>query len=408
MYTENEDDISIPIGLFYEIKNKFDLSAYKKQILLSDYKKFNFKSNINLYDYQKIAVNEMTKKGYGILIAPTGSGKTQIGIALACKLGYKTLWITHTKDLLKQSYDRAKKYIDFKYLGTISEGKINIKPGITFATVQTLVEQDLHNLKHEFNTIIVDECHRLAGTPARLKQFSKVVNNMASRHKYGLTATLHRSDSLEYTTKAYLGNVAYEVKREEVKDKIINPKIVKVNTGIELTDECLNIDGTIDNNKLLTYLSKNIDRNVLISNYIINNKNNYNLILSHRIEQLENICNMMPIEEKEKAVLLSSKLNKKNREKAIEDIQIGYKKYIFATYSLAKEGLDIQRLDRLYLVSSSKDKSVVQQSVGRVMRAFKNKQTPIVYDFVDNYIKANKDFVRRKLFYKDCGCYISV
>ena len=174
----------------------------------------------------------MTKKGYGILIAPTGSGKTQIGIALACKLGYKTLWITHTKDLLKQSYDRAKKYIDFKYLGTISEGKINIKPGITFATVQTLVEQDLHNLKHEFNTIIVDECHRLAGTPARLKQFSKVVNNMASRHKYGLTATLHRSDSLEYTTKAYLGNFAYEVKREEVKDKIINPKIVKVNTCI--------------------------------------------------------------------------------------------------------------------------------------------------------------------------------
>ena len=177
MYSENCNDLIIPIGLFSKIKNKFNLSIYKKQVSLADDKKFNFKSDINLHDYQQVAVYEMIKKGYGILIAPTGSGKTQIGIALACKLGYKTLWITHTKDLLKQSYDRAKQYIDDKYLGTITDGKINIKDGITFATVQTLSEQDLHSLKYEFNTVIVDECHRLAGTPTKLKQFSKIVNN---------------------------------------------------------------------------------------------------------------------------------------------------------------------------------------------------------------------------------------
>lgn len=45
-------------------------------------------------------------------------------------------------------------------------------------------------------------------------------------------------------------------------------------TGIELTDECLLTDGTIDNNKLLTYLSQNTDRNLLISKYILNNKDN--------------------------------------------------------------------------------------------------------------------------------------
>lgn len=407
MYSENGNDLIIPIGLFSKIKNKFNLSIYKKQVSLADDKKFNFKSDINLYDYQQVAVYEMIKKGYGILLAPTGSGKTQIGIALACKLGYKTLWITHTKDLLKQSYDRAKQYIDDKYLGTITDGKINIKDGITFATVQTLSEQDLHSLKYEFNTVIVDECHRLSGTPTKLKQFSKIVNNLAARHKFGLTATLHRSDKLEQTTMSYLGNIAYEVKREYVKDKIINPKIIKVDTGIELTDECLLTDGTIDNNKLLTYLSQNTDRNLLISKYILNNKDNYNLILSHRIEQLENIYITLPEEEKEKSVILSSKLNKKSREKAINDMQKGLKRYMFSTYSLAKEGLDIQRLDRLYLVSSSKDKAVVQQSIGRVMRIFENKKTPIVYDFVDDYIKANKDFIKRKVFYKNCGCGVS-
>lgn len=407
MYKENGKDLTIPIGLFSKIKSKFDLSMYKKQIKLADDKKIIFENDINLYDYQKVAVYEMIKKGYGILLAPTGSGKTQMGIALACKLGYKTLWITHTKDLLKQSYDRAKQYIDDKYLGTITDGKINIKDGITFSTIQTLSKLDLQSLKYEFNTVIVDECHRLAGTPTKLKQFSKVVNSIASRHKYGLTATLHRSDKLEETTIAYLGNIAYEVKREFVKDKIINPKIFKIDTGIELTDDCLSTDGTIDNNKLLTYLSQNTYRNLTICKYILNNKNNYNLILSHRIEQLENIYNMLPDEEKEKAVLLSSKLNKKAREKAIEDMKEGIKHYMFATYSLAKEGLDIQRLDRLYLASSSKDKAVVQQSVGRVMRVFENKDIPIVYDFVDDYIKANKDFIKRKGFYKNCGCDVN-
>lgn len=88
-------------------------------------------------------------------------------------------------------------------------------------------------------------------------------------------------------------------------------------------------------------------------------------------------------------------------------MQKGLKRYMFATYSLAKEGLDIQRLDRLYLVSASKDKAVVQQSIGRVMRIFENKKTPIVYDFVDDYIKANKDFIKRKGFYKNCGCDVS-
>ena len=41
------------------------------------------------------------------------------------------------------------------------------------------------------------------------------------------------------------------------------------------------------------------------------------------------------------------------------------------------------------------------------MRVFENKQIPIVYDFVDDYIKANKDFAKRKGFYKNCGFDVS-
>ena len=48
-------------------------------------------------------------------------------------------------------------------------------------------------------------------------------------------------------------------------------------------------------------------------------------------------------------------------------------KVLFATYGLAKEGLDIPRLDRLILASPHRDKATIIQSLGRIERKFENK-----------------------------------
>lgn len=56
----------------------------------------------------------------------------------------KTLWLTHTKDLLTQSKNRAAQYIDKSLLGTITEGKVNIGETMTFATIQTMCKVDLN------------------------------------------------------------------------------------------------------------------------------------------------------------------------------------------------------------------------------------------------------------------------
>lgn len=64
----------------------------------------------------------------------------------------------------------------------------------------------------------------------------------------------------------------------------------------------------------------------------------------------------------------------------------GEKNYLFATYSLAKEGLDIPRLDRLFLATPVKYHATVIQSIGRIARTFEGKEAPICYDFVDNGI----------------------
>ena len=83
----------------------------------------------------------------------------------------------------------------------------------------------------------------------------------------------------------------------------------------------------------------------------------------------------------------------------------GKKKYLFATYSLAKEGLDIPRLERLYLTTPQKDYAVITQSIGRIARTFDGKQDPVCFDFVDDIGYLVKAYKKRCTTYKKNGCY---
>lgn len=85
-------------------------------------------------------------------------------------------------------------------------------------------------------------------------------------------------------------------------------------------------------------------------------------------------------------------------------MRTGKKRYLFATYSLAKEGLDIPRLDRLYLTTPQKDYAVIVQSVGRIARTFDGKEQPIAYDYVDCIRSLQKSFKQRCTSYRKCGC----
>ena len=102
---------------------------------------------------------------------------------------------------------------------------------------------------------------------------------------------------------------------------------------------------------------------------------------------------------------MTSKAGKAKREQAISDMRSGRKKYLFATYSLAKEGLDIPCLERLYMATPQKDYAIVTQSIGRIARTFEGKADPIAYDFVDNIGYLVKSYKKRCSTYRKNGCY---
>lgn len=368
-----------------------------------------YEGDVPLYPYQEDAVEVVKECRYGILQSPAGSGKTQMGIALVMRYGRRALWLTHTADLLNQSKARAEMYMDKSLIGTITEGKVNVGAGITFATIQTMCRLDLAQYKDLWDVIIVDECHRCAGTPTAVTQFSKVLNSLSARHKYGLSATVHRSDGMIQATYALLGHVVHTVPDEAVKDKIMQVGIKALGTGVKLSGGCFNPDGTLNYTKLITYLCENPERNHYISSWIVAESNHPCLILSDRLNHLEALMNTLPRSMREMSVMISGKMTTKKgkaeREQAIEDMRTGRKRYLFATYSLAKEGLDIPCLERLFLTTPQKDYAVITQSIGRIARTCADKKPPIAFDFVDSINYLQKSYKKRCATYNKNGCY---
>lgn len=408
LYETVGHNLILPYGVLPQIQEfvkGYKINDITKKVLTDGDRSVLYIGDIPLYDYQKRAVDVMGGKRCGILTAPAGSGKTQMGIALAKKHGRRVLWLTHTKDLLTQSKSRAEQYLDTKLMGTITEGKIDIGVGMTFATVQTMANINLPEYQYYWDVIIVDEAHRAAGTPTALTQFAKVLSSLSSHYKYGLTATIHRSDGLIKGTHALLGEVIHRVTDAEVGDKIMRVGIQPVETFVKIDRDSLNTDGTLNYARFITSLTENKDRNDLIVSYLMTNDERPSLILSARVSHLETIYSSLPTQLKQVSAVITGTTKKEIREKVLNDMRSGKLTFLFATYSLAKEGLDIPRLENLYLTTPQKDYAVITQSIGRIARQHEGKLDPICYDFVDDIDYAVKAYRKRKTSYNKRGCY---
>lgn len=409
LYEWNGNALVLPFGLCREVMPLIRGGEIRN--LFTGGSDVDYGTPIPLYDYQRDAVAAMVTKTYGILKSPAGSGKTQCALAMIQAFGKKALWLCHTADLLKQSMGRAEMYMDEALMGTITEGKVNIGSGITFATVQTMCNIDLERYRHEWDVVVVDECHNVAMSASTVTRYQKVLNNLCARHKIGITATPYRSDGLEKALFALLGRVVYEVPDAAVADRVMTVTVKLVDTEAEMTDACLNVDGTIDFVKLITHLTTDPARNQLIADTIAAERGHSCIVLSDRLAQLDEIYRRLPEDLRERAAIINGKMTSKKdkaaRQEAIEKMRTGELKVLLASYKLCREGLDVPVLDRLFMASPVKFVSVVIQSVGRIARTAEGKEPPVCYDFVDSRIGyCERAFKERKRSYRKVGAVI--
>ena len=418
LFDYDNNNVYLPIGCFEDI-----YKMYPDTSLYSDYSvtvKRNIKSNINLRDYQKPCLNALKTYVNGLFILPCGLGKTECALQTAYYLQQHTLFITHTKDLMKQAKERCEEKMECT-TSIISDGKVDVSGDIVFATVQTLFK-NLENIsQEEFGLIVVDECHHLSANADSVSMFRTSLDHFAARYKLGLTATLHRADGLQNCIPKLLGNVIYEIKQD--KDDYIgiyqNKEIIRfpmnefqvpvkinmINTEYNLFNEKENsyrdvfeANGmTISFSKLLSDIAIDVERNRIIIDLCKTIKGSI-IILSDRIDQLKYLNKHI-----DNSVQIDGTTKKSIREKALEDIKNGKYKVLLASYKLAKEGLDCKILENVIFATPIKDEAIVIQCIGRVQRPYEGKTIANVYDFIDDVSMLNKFLSKRRAIYKKKG-----
>ena len=409
LYETMGNEVWLPFGCLKDIWTMYPVKAdYAFEI--SPIRALKYDSGINLYPYQEKAVNEVIRAKNGVLVMPCGSGKTQCGLEIISRIGGRALWLTHTQDLLNQSKGRAESVLSGCKFGTITAGKVNIGEHITFATVQTMAKLDLSKYEDQFDVIIVDEAQHCAGTPTRVTQFYKVVSSLSARYKIGLTATPKRADGLQAAMFALLGPKICEVTREDVAHITCSIHIQQVQTGWMPDYECVLMgDGTIDYHKVIENMVADERRFDVVYTMLSDISDGFSptMVLANRVEYLKRLCNAYNENQLGKAICLSgmgqSKAAKAERKKALAALESGEIDCIFATYQLAKEGLDVPNLRYVVFATPEKDETTVIQAVGRVGRKAEGKAFGTVIDFVDDFGMYQGWASKRRGYYRKLG-----
>jgi superfamily II DNA or RNA helicase len=184
-----------------------------------------------LRDYQQEALRRwFGAKKRGVIVLPTGSGKTIIALEAIRQLGVKTLIVVPTIDLLNQWSEVLKKQLHVPEVGMLGGGTKVVAP----ITVSTYDSASLMapKIAEKFGLIVFDEVHHLPSPSYRLSAELLIAPN-----RLGLTATPERYDELHLELDRLVGPTIYRVAPKILeREGHLAPYSIKT-IQISLTDE---------------------------------------------------------------------------------------------------------------------------------------------------------------------------
>jgi superfamily II DNA or RNA helicase len=139
--------------------------------------------------------------GRGVVVLPTGSGKTHVAVMAIDAVRRSTLVVAPTLDLVRQWYDLLRATFAIP-VGVVGGGDHDVQP----LTVTTYDSAYLHmeHLGARFGLVVFDECHHLPGPTYALSARLSL-----APHRLGLTATPERADGRDAELEALVGPTVY-------------------------------------------------------------------------------------------------------------------------------------------------------------------------------------------------------
>ena len=346
--------ISIPVGRLDLIPD--DYEVFDKRISVeADFPEFKF----DLRPSQKAVYDEVDD--CAIINAWVSWGKTFTGLAIAAKLGQKTLVVTHTTTLRAQWEKEVKKVFGID-AGVIGGGKFNVEPPIVIGNIQSLYRR-VNDIKEVFGTVILDEMHHVSSPT-----FTRIVDEMPARFKVGLTGTLERKDGRHVVFRDYFGHNVFKPPKENY----LIPKIDIYKTDIRFIDGSFTpwaerINDLTHNEEYVHSVS------MIAAKYAA--EGHKVLVVSDRVHFLKRCANLVG----DKAVSITGDMNFEEREEAMQEVRTS-KNILFGTQSIFSEGISLNELSCLVLGTPVNNEPLLTQLIGRVVRKLEGKRQPVIVD----------------------------
>lgn len=352
--------------------------------------------NYKLRDYQQEASDAAYKfftdeqKYNGLIVAPTGCGKSLIIADIANRLGGNVLVFQPSKEILEQNY---KKYTSYGMTDcSIYSASFNKKEisRVTFAMIGSVKSHP--ELFKQFKYVIVDECHRVNPKEGMYKDF---FHALGETKILGLTATPYRLVSyqdygsmLKFITRSnprVFDRVIYYVQIQDLLRKGFlaqldyfdcppkgwdSNKLVVNSTGADYTDKSVQAEyERVDIKEWLYQIAHRLVYNSKVPRKGI-------LVFTRFIYEADYLVNRLMAEGVD-AALVTGDTKPKERNRILEEFKAGRIKVV-ANAAVLTTGFDYPELDTIVMARPTRSLAMWYQIVGRAIRPSEGKKGWIV------------------------------
>lgn len=145
----------------------------------------------------------------GILVAPTGCGKTILGFSIAQRFRTSIGVLVYNSHMVKNWVDTAAWLFGLQkdQIGLVQGDQCDLGRPVTIMMVQSLLERKYPDeLYEQFGIIVADEVNRF-GAP----QWNEVMRLFTARYRLGMSADPTRDDGLDQLVQWHFGQIGHRV-----------------------------------------------------------------------------------------------------------------------------------------------------------------------------------------------------
>ena len=320
----------------------------------------------------------------GLIVCPTGCGKSHIIADIAHRLNAPVLIFCPSKEILEQNYDKMQKIekgISTMYSASVGQKKISM---ITFATIGSV-----NNHPQDFDVfrfVIVDECHLVSADGGMYERF---IHRREDRKVVGLSATPFRleRDTLKFLTRTrprIFGKMLYCCQITELLSQGYLADVTYYDiTTLDIGNIRSNSTGSDFDDKSIVaeyersgFYDKLFQTTMRVLNPKDGTKRRGILVFTRFIKEAEQLRYRLA-NTGVTAAIVTGETPKKEREAIIQAFKAGNIDVVTNASCLAI-GFDYPELDTIILAAPTKSLSRYYQEVGRCVRPFQNKNAWVI------------------------------